>query len=217
MSIHSKHVGVHSCNRYGFGIAWARVHRLGQKIMRLGCSWGAASNVICLEGDGDSASADFTIKLQNSSEYYGKQRRHELKYFSLGGGHLNQLMVCIDHQVLCSSPAISLDNRMSKAQICDMHPAWGDALDTGLKWTVLHKDLPKVYPGLCNLIHRARHVVSQTHSPEAIIEPLLEIYCLALEMETSTGIAPNFGAMWKPSSCKASHRMQVTSLSCAPG
>ena len=83
LSIHSKHVGVHSCNRYGSGVAWARVHRLGQKIMRLGFSWSAASNVICVEGDGDSASADFTIKLQNSSEYYGKQRRHELKYFSL--------------------------------------------------------------------------------------------------------------------------------------
>ena len=81
LSIHSKHVGVHSCNRYGSGVAWARAHRLGQKIMRLGFSWSAASNVICVEGDGDSASADFTIKLQNSSEHYGKQRQHELKYF----------------------------------------------------------------------------------------------------------------------------------------
>ena len=84
-TIHSKHVGVHKTNRYGFGVSWARIHRLGIKIMRLGFSWNAASNIICVEGDGDSDSAEFTAKLQNSSEHFGKQKRHELKYFSLGG------------------------------------------------------------------------------------------------------------------------------------
>ena len=72
--IHSRHIGVHESNRYGFGVAWTRMHRLGQKIMRLGFSWNAASNVICVEGDQDQASCSFTLKLQASADEFGKQK-----------------------------------------------------------------------------------------------------------------------------------------------
>lgn len=111
--IASKHVGVHKSNRYGFGVSWSRFHRLGQKIMNIGFSWNACSNIICVEGSGDSDSADFTLKLQESAAGFGKQRRHELQYFSLGGGHLNQLFVAFDDAVPCSSNRISTDGRMS--------------------------------------------------------------------------------------------------------
>ena len=39
MKILCRHVGVHSSNRYGFGVSWSKMHRLGHKIMRLGFSW----------------------------------------------------------------------------------------------------------------------------------------------------------------------------------
>ena len=88
--IHGKHVGVHECNRYGFGVSWTRIHRLGSRIMRLGFTSNACSNVICVEGDAKGPSCAFTLKLQSTAEGFGKQKEHELKYFSLGGGHLNQ-------------------------------------------------------------------------------------------------------------------------------
>eukprot|EP00973_Karenia_brevis_P020262 2783138-Karenia_brevis.AAC.1 len=81
---------------------------------------------------------------------------------------------------------------MFKQKVAPKHPAWGDALDSGLKWTVLHRDLPKIYPGLCNLIQRARNAVSQTHSPESIIELILEIFTLAKDMEAATGNPPDW-------------------------
>ena len=191
----SRHVGVHKCNRYGFGVSWARFHRLGQKIMRLGFSWNACSNIICIEDDGDNENHEFTMNMQRSSEGYGKQKRHELKYFSLGGGHLNQLFVALEDGVPSSIPSISIDGRMSKQKVMQKHPAWGEAFVDGLIWTSLNKDLPKLYPTLCNLIQRARNAVSQTHSSETIIELILEIVSLATDMEKKTGAPPDWNAV----------------------
>ena len=170
--------------------------------MRLGFSWDAASNIICVEGDGNSDSADFTTKLQSSSEHFGKQNRQELKFFSLGGGHVNQLFVALHEGVSCSYERISIDGKMSKQKVSQKHPAWKEALDIGLKRTVLHKDLPGTYSGLCNLTQRARNAVSQTHNPEAIIELILENFTVASDMEARSA---QTGIMLNRSSCKASH------------
>ena len=110
-----------------------------------------------------------------------------MKYFALGGNHLNQLNVAIDSGVQCQNSDISLDGRMSKSKVIAKHPQWKEGIDEGLRCTVLHKDLPKIYPTLCNLIQRSRNAVSQTHSPEAIIELILEIFKLAVETEKNNG------------------------------
>ena len=191
MKILCRHVGVHSSNRYGFGVSWSKMHRLGHKIMRLGFSWNACNNIICVEGDGDSDSAAFTVTMQAAAQGFGKQKLHEMKYFSLGGGHLNQLFVAIDDRVPCTYTNMSIDGKISKDKIATKHPAWKNAMDEGLKWTVLHKDLPKTYPSLCNLIQRARNAVSSTHSAESIIELILEIHGLASEIE-NRGEAPDW-------------------------
>ena len=41
--IHHRQVGIHRCNRQGFGVSWSRFHRLGAKIFRIGFSWAAAA------------------------------------------------------------------------------------------------------------------------------------------------------------------------------
>jgi len=68
-------------------------------------------------------------------------------------------------------------------------------MDEGLKWTVIHKDLPDTYPTLCNLIQRARNAVSQTHSPESILELILEIVMLATDMENRSGQAADWSVI----------------------
>ena len=74
----------------------------------------ACNNIVCIEGHGDTESALFTTKVQESSEFFGKQNEHELKYFALGGNHLNQLNVAIDSGVPCQYSNVSLDGRMSR-------------------------------------------------------------------------------------------------------
>ena len=195
--IHHKHVGIHKCNRHGFGVSWSRFHRLGAKIWRLGFSWGAASQVICFEDDDDKSNATFTVERQAAAEGYGKQLVHEIKYGAVGGNHLNQLNVAIDSGVPTGFACLADDKgNMCKAKIDARDPFWKDALEHGLKnWTVIHKDVAKLYPTLPNLIQRARNAVSQNASGESVIEMLLEIMAIASEMEAKTGAAPNWGTL----------------------
>ena len=190
--IHHSRIGIHKVNRYGFGVSWARFHRLGAKIARLGYSKAAASSVICIEEDDQGSNAEFTVNIQKTADQYGKQQKHQIKYASLGGGHLNQLSVALDCEVPCHHANISVNGHMSKDLVCSKDPVWKDVLENGQPWTVLHKDLDKTYPKLCNLIQRARNAVSQNHSPEAIIELLLEINEIANEMEKSSDGVPNW-------------------------
>ena len=105
--IHHKHVGIHKCNRHGFGVSWSRFHRLGAKICRLGFSWPAASQVICFEDDDEQSNAKFTAERQTAADGYGRQQIHEIKYAAVGGNHLSQLQVAIDCRVPTAFPILA--------------------------------------------------------------------------------------------------------------
>ena len=187
--IQHKHVGVHKCNRHGFGVAWSRFHRLGRKIWKMGFSWAAAAPAICIEDDEESSNADFTVEMQDRADGYGKQKLHEIKYASLGGSHLNQLNVAIDNSAPSVVAELTMDGRMSKHKVAAKDREWGKCLDQGLMWTVLDKKVEQLYPTLPNLIQRARNAVTQNHSEESIAELILEILSLAVAMEKKEGAA----------------------------
>ena len=64
LQIHPKKVGVHPCNRYGFGLQVNNVHRLGARIVGMGWSWEACSLAIAMRSGGTSKIAEFTANLQ---------------------------------------------------------------------------------------------------------------------------------------------------------
>ena len=78
-------VGVHPSNRYGFGVSWAIMHKLMSKIKRLGFSWFACQGAVCIEDDDKQTVANYTVKLQNSAEGFGRSKLTEIRDGSLGG------------------------------------------------------------------------------------------------------------------------------------
>ena len=194
--IHHRQVGIHRCNRHGFGVSWSRFHRLGAKIFRIGFSWAAAASVICFEDDDEQTNAKFTIEQQAVAEGFGKQKLHVIKYAAVGGNHLNQLNVAICDGVPTSFASFSESGKMCKAKIAGKDPIWKEALEHGLKeWTVIHKHVPVMYPTLPNLIQRARNAVSQNNSGESIIEMLLEIHSISKDMQKKSGESPDWAAL----------------------
>ena len=166
---------------------------LGDKIWRLVFSRDAASQCVCFEDDDEQSNAKFTIAKQSAADGFGKQKFFELKYAAVGGNHLNQLMVAVDQRVPTGFPGLADENgRMCRDKISKKDPYWKEAMSDGLKWLVIHKSVATLYPTLPNLIKRARNAVSQNQSGESIIEILLEIYAIAVDMETKTGKAPNW-------------------------
>ena len=91
MYIPAKNVGVHFCNRYGVGVICAQVHKLGAAIVRMGFSYAACAQAVCVEDDETKSSAHFTVKMQSGNEGFGKSNIDEIRYGSLGNGHTNKL------------------------------------------------------------------------------------------------------------------------------
>ena len=184
-------VGVHKANRYGLGINIRKCHKLGAKIWKIGFNWNACQMVICIEDDDKKSNADFTTKMQGTNKSFAKQSFERIKYASLGGGHLNQLLNCIKMIVQCEHPEISCEGRMSLEQIAARSADFADAVNNGLYWTVITKEAAKLYPELPNLIQRERNAIAQTHNAEGIIEMMNEVQQLVRPF-LERGDAPNW-------------------------
>ena len=64
VQIHYRHVGIHKCNRHGFGVMWSRFHRLGAKIKRIRP---ASIHVYIRDVLGDYYYHEFMCKLDDRS------------------------------------------------------------------------------------------------------------------------------------------------------
>ena len=73
--------------------------------------------------------------------------------------------------------------RLSAWKIGKADSEFAEAIAEGLTWTVLDKVVAQLYPGLPDLIQRARNAVAQTHNSESNFEMLLEIQNMAVQME----------------------------------
>ena len=68
-------VGVHPSNRYGIGIKANHMQLLGQKIVKMGWSWSACKEAICMEDSLSKSCQEFTVAFQSKSDKFGKHPR----------------------------------------------------------------------------------------------------------------------------------------------
>ena len=72
MQVPPHNVGVHPCNRYGFGVGASNAHRTGAHIVRMGWSWAACAMAICIADNEMRKIAKFTVNMQNGSKLFKK-------------------------------------------------------------------------------------------------------------------------------------------------
>ena len=195
LQIHPKKVGVHPCNRYGFGLQVNNVHRLGARIVGMGWSWEACSLAIAMRSGGTSKIADFTVNLQAGSKKLGRNNPQEIDFGSLACGHTNQFLVaCID-QVPTDEEALQGPDgciSMEKLMKNDKTGKLKEALEKGMKWTIIDSRAEDMYgSALPNLVQRARQAVGQVQNEESLIEMCLEIQGMAAQMQRE-GQVPDF-------------------------
>ena len=118
LQIHPKKVGVHPCNRYGFGLQVHNVHRLGARIVGMGWSWEACSLAIAMRSGGASKIAEFTMDLQAESTKLGRNKPQDIDFGSLACGHTNQFLVAYINQVPTDEEVLQgPDDRISLEKI----------------------------------------------------------------------------------------------------
>jgi len=157
----SKFVGIHPSNRDNEGISWKRVETRGAKINALGFSWESCKNdCIAFEDDPvTQAIADHTLQVTSMSNRFAKYDKSDIKYGSVGAGHLNHLLISACQGVECDDPNISENGKYSKPKLIES--GFQEALDKGLRWKIIRFDVEKRFPKLPVLIQAALNAVGQ--------------------------------------------------------
>ena len=185
MRLPPKLVGVHPCNRNGYGVSPIEVHALGRDITDMGWSPSACAHAVAVEDDAQNTIAKFSANLARNKPGLGQIPEASIKYGSLSCSHTNPFLVA----VLCSVPtefeSLSIDGRMSSTKLSS-DVALKDALENGLSWLVLSSIVPRLYPSLCDLVQHAKNATGSVQRKENEIQVLMKIQSLVDSSKSPT-------------------------------
>ena len=186
-------VGVHPANRARLGVGGSEAHILGEKILTAGWSWRKSADAVCVESPpspwGDEAE-EFNASLSRLSEGMIPPLA-SCKYLSLGASHTNVFLRAA--RANCPTPVASMRQTsgcMDFEKLALQRPAFSEACNLGIKWTVLDWQCPYVWPTLADLIQKALN--TEAAGGQSEIEVMLMIHKLA----TSTPCASDGGPDW---------------------
>lgn len=117
LSIPPRMIGVHPCNRDGYGVSATEVHALGSEIVRMGWSWSACAGAVCIEDDPNSTIEKYTMTLVRASEGLGDVTPGQVKFGSLACGHTNRFLCAALDEVASEHSNLCIDGRMSVSKI----------------------------------------------------------------------------------------------------
>lgn len=176
LQLPAKFVGVHPTNRNGEGLEANRVHSRGALILQAGWSWAAIdSNSIAIEDcPVKKHVARFTCDLCGLSEKFAAYKPEEVKVGSLGAGHANHWLACVAEGVPCSTPGISEEGKMSAA-LCCQDLGVKEAVEKGLRWTILRHEVESEFPMVPNIIQGALNAQASAHEGANFVQTLLQV------------------------------------------
>ena len=157
-------MGVHPSNRDGEGLAVDRVHKTPLKIKTAGfVNRIADADTYCFEDNPLTNSiGKFTQQITSMSPMFGQYKASQVKFGSVGAGHLNNSCQAADQQVECNIPEISVNGRMSKEKIVEGDPeylkAWGR-----MTWKCIRHEVEVLFPVMPHLFQAALNSKDQVH------------------------------------------------------
>lgn len=173
VNIPPEFIGVHPLNRSKLGVGGSESHHHGDKILQAGWSWRKCSDATCVEHDptDEQAVKDNELFVSLSGGYIPPLA--QLKYLSIGGGHTNTFLRAV--KAGCKSAVDRLcdsDGKLNSAELTVNRSGFKDAIDNGMRWLVLHKRCPDVWP---NIVHFAQsalntHANSQQNELEVMLD-----------------------------------------------
>ena len=131
--------------------------------------------MVCMQRCFEETICNFTVKLRNRSSQLGTQVKESIHYGSLACSHLNQWLVAVLTGATCDDPEMADDGRMSADKARGKQAELQQALDQGLKWTVVKAEAVKRWPILTKLIQEARQIAGHIHDGETHFELLESI------------------------------------------
>ena len=168
-------VGVHPSNRSGLGVSGADAHHHGGQILQAGFSWRKASDATAVE----CPPAPFDLKAVTENEKYSKLSNgfipplSQLKLLSLGGAHTNAFLRAVKANCKSAVPKLGDAEGCLSIEHLQANGEFGQAVQLGLRWFVMHWQCCMAWPKLAKLIQAALNTKASSDITE--IEVMLDM------------------------------------------
>ena len=159
----SDQCGVHHKNRGKYGVGGSESIHHGDEILQMGWSWekcADAAAFACPPPPFDADDQQSNLQLQLLSQGLIPPLT-QLKLLSIGSSHTNTFLRQVNAGVRCSVARIAENGHLNKEHLSVGRPGFAEALDTGLKWFVMHWQAPYVWPELPTLVQGALNTVAK--------------------------------------------------------
>lgn len=169
-------VGVHPKNRCSLGVGGSEAHLHGAQILACGWSWRKASDATAVEAPPPGMNDEALKANEDWVRLSGGliPPLTTLKLLSLGGAHTNTFLRAVKagSRSYVASLADSSGN-LNADSLCAGRPEFAEAVHRGLRWTVLHWQVPVAFPGIEHLCQSALNVQAKGDVSE--VEVMLDI------------------------------------------
>lgn len=183
-------VGVHPDNRSGTGVGGSEAHWHGFKIYKAGFSWSKAADATAFEVAPGQTHAQRKNDEMVSLSGGLIPKLSQLKLLSVGGGHTNTWLRAIKAGCRSAVPELAdATGHLSVDKLTIDRASLREAIDKGLRWTVLHHECERVWPELVDFIQKALN--TEVREQQSEIECMLSMHH-ACQEAVAKGVEPNW-------------------------
>ena len=192
--IAANRVGVSMHNRAGFGLAGAKSQQLGKDILEQGWSWAKCASAVGMEpapAPHNKNDLEFNARVVDLSSGLIPKLESSISLFLLSAGHTN----CFLRQVLAGVPSVvptlaDADGKLNAAMLKVNREGFSEALDLGLKWTVIAWECVVMFPNLPDILQDGLNTSVRTQQGE--VEVMLQMH-----EHYKASVAANVEPDWK--------------------
>ncbi len=194
MRLPPQYVGVHPCNRDGYGLNAIDVHDLIDSVVDVGFV-PAKVQAIGVEIENEDVRRWNERLVASADGLLGVMDGNALKITSLCGSHTNFALRCVGQAVPHENPHISVSGRLSLQLLEERDPAYHNAVMEGLQWEVLAAPVARAFPELLSLISRSGNASLARGEHE--LQVLRRIHAAYTRMAAQSGQQPSFATIKK--------------------
>ena len=186
-------VGIHPCNRDGYGVNPQDVLDLIDSIVDVGFVKGKV-HAVGVEVESDEVRRWNERLFASANGLLGQLQPEALKITSICGSHTNAALRLFRDQVAHNNELVTTGGRLSIEQLRLRDPAFGDAAADGLTWDVIAASVARDVPDILPLISRSGNTSLQRGEHE--LQVLRRIHATYTRMH-SEGHQPAFANIKK--------------------
>ena len=187
MTVPSKHIGIHPCNRDGYGVNPHDVHELLESIAAIGWDKDEAKGVAVEVDNSDQEVVDFNSKAIANSNGLLAPLDSQVRFASLWGSHTNQCLRAWAAGVRHKSERLTIDGKLCVAKLRAIDPAYASAVEAGMNWQIIASSVVKEFPELPLLVQAAGNTAAQLAKNEHDLQVLRKVFNAQRSMSLTGG------------------------------